>query len=238
MPSFLCNARYFLVTYAQCGSLDPHKIVVHFSELGAECIIGRERHSDGGIHLHVFVDFGRKFRSRRTDIFDVDNRHPNIEHSRGTPWKGYDYVIKEGDVVGGGLERPLPTDRSQQSVSIWSDITGAESPEEFWRLCEELAPRALATNFTSLAKFVEWRFRPIPAPYETPGGFTFVQGDVDGRDEWLSQSGIGMGEPRVGTCPCGAKPYGYCSLRRCTYVCQRLRWSPHRGPRPTSAPIS
>lgn len=53
--SFYFNAKYGLFTYAQCGDLDPFDVVCLFSELGAECIIGREEHQDGGTHLHAFA---------------------------------------------------------------------------------------------------------------------------------------------------------------------------------------
>jgi hypothetical protein len=83
MPAFYCNARYFLVTYAQCGDLSEWSVLDRFTTLGAECIIAREEHNDLGLHFHVFADFGRKFRSRKTDVFDVDGRHANIKPSRG-----------------------------------------------------------------------------------------------------------------------------------------------------------
>ena len=101
--SFSFNARYALFTYPQCGDLDPFAVSDHFSEMGAECIVAREAHADGGTHLHAFVDFGRKYRTRRVDAFDVAGQHPNVSPSHGTPAKGYDYAIKDGDVVAGGL---------------------------------------------------------------------------------------------------------------------------------------
>ncbi|UJO02129.1 Rep [Bat associated gemykibivirus 1] len=95
--SFKFQARYVLLTYAQCGDLDPWVVSDHLSSLGAECIIGRENHSDGGIHLHAFVDFGKRFSTRNVQKFDVGGCHPNIEPSKGRPWAGYDYAIKDGD---------------------------------------------------------------------------------------------------------------------------------------------
>ncbi|AXB22618.1 replication associated protein [Lynx canadensis faeces associated genomovirus CL5 48] len=196
MPSFLCNARHFLITYAQCGDLSEWDVLDRFSELGAECIIAREYHADLGLHLHVFVDFGRKFRSRRVDIFDVAGRHPNIKRSYGTPEKGYDYAIKDGEVVAGGLERPDGTFGSGKSFDLWSQITGAGDREEFWKLLEELDPKSLCCSFTQLQKYADWRFAERPAVYESPGGFEFVSGDVDGRDQPLSL--VLYGESRTG----------------------------------------
>ena len=116
MSSFSFHARYALLTYAQCGDLCPFTIVDLLSTMGAECIIGREHHQDGGIHLHVFVDFGRKYRSRRADTFDVGGFHPNISQSYGTPEKGYDYACKDGDVVAGGLDRPVQL-RAEEEIA-------------------------------------------------------------------------------------------------------------------------
>ena len=132
MPSFHCNARYFLITYAQCGDLSEWDVLEHIGGLGAECIIARENHQTLGVHLHVFVDFGRKFRSRKTDVFDVHGRHANIQPSRGTPEKGYDYAIKDGDVVAGGLERPEGRVGSGKNFDLWTQITDAADREEAW----------------------------------------------------------------------------------------------------------
>jgi len=199
MAPFQCNFRYGLITYAQCGDLDPWRVVERFSSLGAECIVARELHADLGLHLHCFVDFGRKFRSRKTDIFDVDGRHPNISASRGTPEAGYDYAIKDGDVVAGGLERPEPGSMgSGKTFDVWTRITDAEDRDQFWQLLHELDPKAAACSFTALSKYADWRFAEKPPVYEHPSGVGFVPGDVDGRDDWLSQSGIGLGSSLLG----------------------------------------
>lgn len=197
MPSFHCNARYFLITYAQCGDLSEWDVLEHIGSLGAECIIARENHQTLGVHLHVFVDFGRKFRSRKTDVFDVHGRHANIQPSRGTPEKGYDYAIKDGDVVAGGLERPEGRVGSGKNFDLWTQITDAADREEFWSLVQELDPKSLCCSFGQLQKYADWKYTPTPPVYESPGGFTFVGGDVDGRDSWVSAVGLGLGQSPV-----------------------------------------
>lgn len=184
MPSFQFQARYALLTYAQCGDLDPFAVVNHLSELGAECIIGRENHADGGLHLHAFVDFGRKYRSRNQRAFDVEGIHPNIKPSLGTPELGYDYTIKEGDVVAGGLERP-DGKRVAAAGDVWPEIVNAPNKQEFWRLCEQLAPRSLVTSFTQLRAFAEWKYPPIRVPYETPENITIDTSWVPELDGWV-----------------------------------------------------
>ncbi|AXB22626.1 replication associated protein [Alces alces faeces associated genomovirus MP111] len=169
MP-FSFNARYFLVTYSHVDELDPFAIVDHFGSLGAECIVARERYADLlGVHYHVFADFGRKFRSRRANVFDVGEFHPNISPSRGTPEAGFDYATKDGDIVGGGLERPSRDGALSRSAK-WAQIVNAESRDEFYRLCEELDPERLVCSFGQIQKFADWKFAVTPAPYATPDG--------------------------------------------------------------------
>jgi len=191
----LQNAKYVLLTYAQCGDLDPWKVSDHLSTLGAECIVGRESHADDGVHLHVFADFGREFSSRRTNVFDVGGYHPNIERVGKTPWKAYDYAIKDGDVVAGGAERPLePSGKSgRTSDSTWSRILQAESAEEFFSLCAELAPEHYVRSFGSIQRYVDWRYRPVVEPYRTPEGIGFSIEGVEGLVEFVSQARLGSG---------------------------------------------
>lgn len=194
MPTFVANFKHALLTYPQCGALDPFHIVDHLGSLGSECIIGRELHADGGVHLHVFCSWERKFRSRRVDIFDVDGCHPNIVPSRGSPEAGYDYAIKDGCVVAGGLERPS-VDGAPEDGSKWGTIVGAQSAEEFWRLLEELDPRSLCLHYGSLKAFCEHRYKEEPSRYTHPPDIGFRLDLVPQLSEWRDAS---IGRPRVG----------------------------------------
>lgn len=188
------NSKYVLLTYAQCGSLDAFRVMDCISALAGECIVGRECHEDGGFHLHVFVDFGRKFRSRRVDVFDVDGKHPNVVPSYGTPEKGYDYACKDGDVVCGGLARPTPATRSNldgEADSLWTRITEAKTRDEFWQLVHQYDPRAAVTSFPAIQKYCDWKFAYHPPTYESPPNARYVGQDYDGRDDWVRQARIG-----------------------------------------------
>lgn len=187
MSTFRFKAQYALLTYAQCGELDAWAVSDMLSGLGAECIIGREHHEDQGIHLHAFVDFGRRFHTTDCRKFDVGGCHPNVQPFGRTPEKGYDYAIKDGDVVAGGLERPDRSGVSEPSTQ-WATILAATSQDEFWQLCEELAPRMLLSNFTSLRAFAEWRFRPDPSPYEHPRGVDIQTEAVPRLDAWAREN--------------------------------------------------
>lgn len=186
MPYYF-QAKYGLLTYAQCGSLDPFQIVDMFAEHGAECIVGREHHTDRGIHLHAFFMFEHKFRSTAVDIFDVAGRHPNVLAGRSTPAKMWDYATKDGDIVGGGLERPSGVEVSRTG-SVWHDIIIAPTRAEFFTLCSRLDPKSLCCSFGSLEKYADWKYRPDPSPYITPAEITFDTSAIYGLDEWVSDN--------------------------------------------------
>ncbi|QCW23705.1 MAG: replication-associated protein [Gemykibivirus minti1] len=196
MP-FLFERRYALLTYAQCGTLDPFEVSNLLSELGGECIIGRENHDDGGIHLHAFVDFGRKYRTRNPRQFDVGGYHPNVLPAQKTPEKMYDYATKDGDIVAGGLERPdggsIPKSRDR-----WGEIILAETRDDFFELCAAMDPRSLACSFPSLCRYADWRYRVDPGRYETPKDFVFDTSGFPELDDWRGQSLVLIGPSRMG----------------------------------------
>lgn len=184
--SFDFHARYGLLTYSQCDDLEATAVNEHIEGLGAQCVIGREVHADGGIHLHCFFDFGRKRRFRRADVFDVRGRHPNIVKSRGTPELGYDYATKDNDIVGGGsLERP--TAGTEAGVSNesrkWLQIVAAETRDEFFDLCGRLAPKSLCVSYSNLARYADWKYAVTPSAYVTPSG-TFDLGEYPELHNW------------------------------------------------------
>lgn len=160
--TFILNARYFLITYPQCGSLDEWAVNDHLGFLGAECIIGREVHADGGTHLHAFVDFGRKFRSRRASIFDVDGHHPNIERSKRNPRKGGHYATKDGEIVAGGLDvESLPTRLLSGPQAPGDTLVACESRAEFFEVAEDCCPWDLITKFGSMYAFAKWKWPEV-----------------------------------------------------------------------------
>lgn len=191
------NAKYVLLTYAQTGpSFDPESILLKCSEYSAECLISRERHADGGIHYHAFVDFGGKpFSSRNTNVFDCNGHHPNIERVGKTPWLAYDYVIKDGDIILGGATRPegestnSSHERGQtKSRESWAYIIGADNRTEFFERLHTYEPRALACSFTSLTKYADWKYRPNPVPYVSPENYIYNLEYYPELGEWVGES--------------------------------------------------
>uniref|UniRef100_A0A8A4XCH1 Replication-associated protein n=1 Tax=Syrmaticus reevesii Genomoviridae sp. TaxID=2814996 RepID=A0A8A4XCH1_9VIRU len=185
--TFKFQSRYVLLTYAQSMELDPFDVVNHLSSLGAECIIGREPHADGGTHLHAFVDFGRRYSTRRTDAFDVGGHHPNISPSRGRAEGGYDYATKEGDIVAGGLERPCRS-RVSRNDHLWDEIINQPDEQSFWECVQRLDPKAAATQFTQLRAYASWAYAVQPERYERNSDHSFDTGMVPELDRWRRES--------------------------------------------------
>lgn len=192
--TFILNARFFLVTYSQCGTLDEWAVNDHFGSLGAECLVGREVHADGGTHLHVFCDFGRKFRSRRADIFDVEGHHPNIERSKRNPRKGADYATKDGDIVAGGLALgSLPTKIVSGPQDPGSTLVCCENRKEFYEVADDICPWDLITKFGSFHAYAKWKWPEIGVEFERPPGLVLSDGAfpdlVSFRNELLAVRG-------------------------------------------------
>lgn len=215
MSAFRFAAKYGLFTYAQCGTLDPFAVVDHFASLRSECIIGRETHADGGIHLHAFAMWESKYQTRDVRKFDVCGCHPNVVAGYGTPEKGYDYATKDGEIVGGGLERPSG-DSIREPGSTWREIVCATTSDDFWSTVTRLEPRALCCSFISLEKYAAHKFRPVYAEYATPPGITFDTGGVDRIDAWARDN---LGGNIIGKLS-RHSGYGY-HLRVATYAALR-----------------
>lgn len=193
--TFIFQAKYGLLTYAQCGTLDPFQVSDHLSGLGAECIIGREEHADGGTHLHAFFMFERKRAFRKADVFDVQGCHPNILRGIRSPEKMYDYATKDGDIVAGGLGRPSGSGATSNE-NLWHQLILCETREEFYQTIQDLSPRTLIVNFTSVRCYADWRYRIEPGIYESPGNVTFTSDKYPELDEFVQESlqGTGSGE--------------------------------------------
>lgn len=199
--TFQFSSRYVLLTYAQSGTLSEWSVLDHISSLGAECIIAREDHADGGTHLHVFCDFGRKKQSRRADFFDVEGVHPNISASRGRAGEGWDYATKDGDVVAGGLARPggsgLPA-----TPDKWRSIVSAESREEFFDLLRVLDPKTLVTRWSELNRYADAAYAKRHEPYVGPVGLEFELGMVPELARWGREL---VADDIIGKCPPAAE---------------------------------
>ena len=183
----------------------PRHILDHGSNLGAEVIIGRERHVDGGLHYHVFVDFGpdKRWGTRNARSWDIQGQHPNIVRVAQTPWLSYDYAIKEGDVVLGGAERPDPNSSETNRRSggaepgsraksgtgngeDWDYILASETKDEFFIRISERAPKSLVCSYVGVAKYADWKYREVPREYHHPTDWEFSLDSYPDISSWIT----------------------------------------------------
>lgn len=182
--TFRFAAKYGLLTYSQSEGLDPFRIVDTLAELGAECIVGKELHSDGGTHYHAFFMFARKFQSRNPRIFDVDGRHPNILRGRKTPEQMFDYATKDGDVVAGGLERPSDIPTTTNSDDFWRCVFDAETREETLRVAQESSVSLLGRYFFQVRAIAEGKAVQNPLDYVSPESLEWELGPYPELTDW------------------------------------------------------
>lgn len=182
MPRFRFTAKYAMLTYSQVGTLDPTLIVRHIQGLGAQLVLGRESHQDGGTHFHAFIHFDRRPNLKRHDCFDVEGHHPNVSVTKGSPRAGYDYATKDGDIVHADFERPEgKTKRHDQ----YAEIIQSETREKFWENAEAVAPDLVLKSFISLSAFVKERYKEEACAYDTPEGYVFHPERVEGLLGWV-----------------------------------------------------
>lgn len=189
MSTFRFAARYALLTYAQCDELDPFAIVDLCASFGAECIVGKESHGDGGVHYHAFVDFGRKFQTRNARKFDIGRYHPNLQPSLGNPAGGWDYATKDGEIVGGGLQRPAESGMGDlESKEKWRLALLSPDRETFLASIAEFDPRTLCTSFVSLEKYCDWKYRPVREEYKSPTTIQLHDTSFFSLDQWVEDN--------------------------------------------------
>ncbi len=97
---FRVNAKNFLITYSRCA-IEPETMYAWFSakEAWSELLVGREKHADGGWHLHVYLKASKKLNVVNPRRWDVQGHHPNIQAAK-SPHRAREYCMKEGNVVG------------------------------------------------------------------------------------------------------------------------------------------
>lgn len=155
------------LTYSQYGPADGvSDIQALLATLGAHCVlVAHERHEDGGHHYHVLASWLTHFKASDVRVFDVGGCHPNFKSVRGDGNinRVLDYCLKDGDYYGDPefFRRDEPK-RSQ--TSIWSEIVGSESAEQFLSLARELAPKEYGLNYDRLVSYCRAHYDK-PAEY-------------------------------------------------------------------------
>lgn len=99
------SSQKFLLTYSQINlaTFDEAELGAYLTNLCdgniQQVLVARERHQNGGHHIHVYLDVGKVISVTNCRFFDYSARHCNIRKVWRTPEKVVSYVRKDGNIV-------------------------------------------------------------------------------------------------------------------------------------------
>lgn len=184
--TFRFQAQYGLLTYSQSPDLDPFHVVGLLAGLGAECIIAREDHRNGGTHYHAFFMFAGKFSTRNPRIFDCDGYHPNILRGRKTPRAMYEYATKDGDICAGGLEIPEDEPRKASSDDFWEAVFTAETRDECLSAAQRVSVSLLGRYYFQVRAIAEGKAVKNPLDYVSDPSMAWELGPYPELTSWCT----------------------------------------------------
>lgn len=183
--TFHFQAKYGMLTYSQANDLDPWSIVDLLSELGCECIVGRENHQDGGTHYHAFFEHSSKLRSKDPRVFDIGPYHPNILTGRKTPGFMFDYATKDGDICAGGLARPSDVRASVTGDTFWEAVFSAETRDATLDIARRTSPALFGRYYFQVRAIAESKAADDPTDYEPDASHAFSTAGYPELNDWL-----------------------------------------------------
>jgi len=150
MP-YQLNAKNIFLTYPQC----PMPICRVMAGLRSKpnvayVCVSQEKHQDGKLHLHAFVQFSVAFRTRDPKAFDLDGYHPNVQSCRSIT-KTLEYVKKDGvfeefgelcqatkESVSPELVKSQALSLSYPEFLIWSSLNRVMYAKDIWHALRQV----------------------------------------------------------------------------------------------------
>lgn len=196
--SFRLKARRVFVTHPQVpDSFSIQSFIDSLELLGAQYNIGRERHQDGGIHYHSYIDFGRPFETENPRRFDVGSTHAHIRRVSRTPWNAWSYAVKDGDVVRSTCDRPPIVRSALERNADGLYVLAAPTSTELYERVQEVNPWLLLKCSTQIEHHCKRVYRPPgKAAYGNPSGLQFQWRAFPEAGKWVLAS-LPNGEERL-----------------------------------------
>jgi len=150
-----------LLTYSQVDEEDYHhtSVVNMIHDMKGKIRIASERHQDGGLHWHAYVEFTKEVNLRNMRRFDVGILHCHVRYVTKTPATVWAYLVKnvgKGDNSGTLLYDDFPEPplgrvkakhRKNEIRDMYARATTApsrsealriiqgERPDHYWKSC-------------------------------------------------------------------------------------------------------
>lgn len=193
---FRLSARKIMLTFPQATEhFNVQRLEEILQNLGASWITGKEKHGDGGVHFHCYVDFGRRWETENPRFFDVESRHPNILVVYSTPENVWDYATKDNDIVGSGTcPRPASSRSKRSRDDDWAAIGAATSRDEFFETGEKLATRDFYLYHEALEQKASKKFRVEQGKYRPDEGLVIHWESIPEIRRWVLESLLDVGD--------------------------------------------
>lgn len=136
MSKFILDAKNIFLTIPQISNeinkeIAYNRLLEAYKDKLVCFIVSQEEHKEQGTHLHLFIEFNKKFRTRRADIFDfIAGKHPNIQSARNRE-DVIKYVIKDGNFMSYNIS---PEDYIKEK----SEHTKRKTKGDFHQLAEAI----------------------------------------------------------------------------------------------------
>nr|WIW72185.1 MAG: replicase protein [Cressdnaviricota sp.] len=201
---FQVRARNLIITFPQvpehlqhefdAGTPFLERVTANFGNPLC-CRLGRERHSDGGIHYHIYLGFDKIVTVNSATAFDYFGAHGNIKSIRRTPHKVFDYVGKDGDIR---LEHGEPPADARScdgdNSNKWADIISCDTKESFLSAVRQQAPRDWLLSNQRIIEYANFYYPDEKPEYEAPP-ITVERERYPEISEWENQAAIGDCRP-------------------------------------------
>lgn len=163
MPFRISAFKVFL-TYSRAPALTKQAILYAIDELYPvkNYCIAEERHDDGEVHFHAYIEYCKKLETKREDYFDIgaidedgihQDYHPNIQ----TVKKGKAHIQRCIDYC--NKEDPEPLTNIEEPLSWGEMIETSKDEQDFLHKVRVNYPKDYALNLQKLEYMASKRFR-------------------------------------------------------------------------------
>lgn len=184
MADFRFQGKSVALTYPQCPVMKENALEHLLDKFPIdEYFIAREKHEDGEWHLHMYLSFKERVRTRDVRAFDIGIYHPNIQTCKNKG-RWLRYMSKED-------QDPLTNMNTKEL--IWTRILHAASLEKAMTIIKEEKPR----DFIMSAERIKQNLREVfdaPVAYESPYSLQSFR-DCEPVREWFESNVLAEPKP-------------------------------------------
>nr|QHU79479.1 replication associated protein [Opuntia virus 1] len=196
-PSFKINAKNYFLTFPNC-SLSKEEALAQLKSLKTPTNIKfiricEEHHQDGSPHLHVLIQFEKKFQCKNQRYFDLHHPsssiqfHPNIQAAKSSS-DVKSYMEKERCFLDYGefqIDGRSARGGKQSENESFAKALNASSKEEALQILKEEQPKHFLLQFHNLSSNLDKIFAPPPQQFQNKYFNFKITDDIE---QWLGET--------------------------------------------------